>query len=345
MANSSILPEDRWIFLCKDRTQDTSGMWLYICGDTSKTGGNQEKLSSINDSHVETESIKDPQLISTKKLNHSILTDINIESSSNSMDMQEDITTDKYRKSPSPVLPIMKPINVANELSINNPVASLVMPQLQEVPDPIIPEVRELVQSLVDQVVIEEIKTTITPTSGLNTPYNHEPIIEISSPLMNPEKNKAKRRKIVATEYDPENPSMNHRPFQCEDCPKSFKLKGTLERHVQSNHRNENYKCDECGKKLLRKDSVRRHYKLHHKGVQLPEFLVIDSTNTSKPSKVVKFNLKSKTSDNTTVPVSQFASSSQSNMNNDSSTSTNMITPEAPNDLLKQILATLQSYK
>ena len=53
--------------------------------------------------------------------------------------------------------------------------------------------------------------------------------------------------------------------WQCSICGKSFKLKNTLKRHVDSVHEGKKFKCDICGKDFNRKGSIAKHKLNAHK--------------------------------------------------------------------------------
>jgi DNA-directed RNA polymerase subunit RPC12/RpoP len=188
--------------------------------------------------------------------------------------------------------------------------------------------VKEVMTSMLNKIEtneLMEIQQKISKPCGINIPNKYQPAILIDSPENDPSKNK--KRKLDLPEYDPTNPSITH---FCGDCHKSFKSKGALRRHVQSVHSNENYECEKCGKKVLRKDSIRCHYNAHHKGIPIPSHLVINSSDNSKVPKLVKFNLKSKTTE--PAPKSQFSAQATKTTDDNS-------------DLIKKLIDTLHSYK
>eukprot|EP00116_Pleurobrachia_bachei_P004122 sb/3464384/ len=51
--------------------------------------------------------------------------------------------------------------------------------------------------------------------------------------------------------------------FQCDKCPRSFKLKYELSRHYQSHNGIKPYECEVCGKKFSLSSHYNRHIKLH----------------------------------------------------------------------------------
>jgi hypothetical protein len=192
------------------------------------------------------------------------------------------------------------------------------------------PTVSHLMADILDNIEHQELlelQDRLSKPKSVNKPNTYSPTILIPSPNKDPEKiTKTKRSE---QEYDPLHPAINI--LQCDQCSKEFKSKGTLRRHVQANHTKEAFECDICFKKLYRKDSVRRHYRTHHKEAVVPEHLVVSHTDSSKPSKLVRFNLKSKTE--ATPPVSQFANTDRSETNNNN------------NDLIRKLVETLQSYQ
>ena len=55
---------------------------------------------------------------------------------------------------------------------------------------------------------------------------------------------------------------LNHRPFKCETCDKSFVCKDSLEAH-KIKHGGYQYHCKKCNKIIYNKKSIRDHLKLH----------------------------------------------------------------------------------
>jgi DNA-directed RNA polymerase subunit RPC12/RpoP len=166
-----------------------------------------------------------------------------------------------------------------------------------------------------------------TPELGTNHPQCYEPTICIDSPPQDPE-NKPKRRKSSTKEYDPECPSMT-KSYNCDKCHKTFRSKGSLARHNQTNHTKESYECEECGLRILRKDSIKRHYQHHHPECSLPKHLIVNSEKAGSTSRLVKFHVRSKSP----LPKSQFAKETEEQPIQDRE------------DILSKIMETLQSYK
>jgi hypothetical protein len=79
---------------------------------------------------------------------------------------------------------------------------------------------------------------------------------------------------------------------------------------------------------MYRKDSVRRHYLKNHPETPLPSHITMNTGDTSRPYKTVKFNIKAK--EKKSPPKSQFA-----NTPKDSNTTT----------ILDQILQSLTALK
>ena len=50
--------------------------------------------------------------------------------------------------------------------------------------------------------------------------------------------------------------------YLCNNCPKKFKQKTNLVRHMKC-HSDNQYECDQCSKFFLRKDSLKRHVLVH----------------------------------------------------------------------------------
>jgi uncharacterized Zn-finger protein len=48
-------------------------------------------------------------------------------------------------------------------------------------------------------------------------------------------------------------------PYKCNYCPKSFKLKNTLIRHMKNHTGQKPYKCKACNKSFVRKDILAGH--------------------------------------------------------------------------------------
>jgi DNA-directed RNA polymerase subunit RPC12/RpoP len=313
---SNLLPEDKWIYIANKREDMDNGMWVYICSDNNKGENTVSKNFPINNTNI-TESA------------------IHAESGIG-------LANPCY---PAGVPPAIQSTNSTDDVQILDPEHNITMenppetPQLQVVPvqetvnnkTPIHPMVKEVMTSMlniIEENELKEIQKKISKPCGINIPDKYQPAILIESPEQDPSVEKKKKKKQhLNPEYDPANPAITH---VCGECQKPFKSRGALRRHIQSLHSNENYECEECGKNLLRKDSIRRHYNTHHKGTSIPDHLVINSTDNSKPPKLVKFNLKSKTTE--PAPQSQF-SALTSTVTNDNT------------DLIKKLIDTLQSYK
>ena len=59
----------------------------------------------------------------------------------------------------------------------------------------------------------------------------------------------------------PKSRSKTHQSLQCQQCPKSFDKKRSLNEHIMRNHSNIKHQCEKCGRQFKRKD----HLKLHEK--------------------------------------------------------------------------------
>jgi hypothetical protein len=164
-----------------------------------------------------------------------------------------------------------------------------------------------------------------TPQLGINIPQQHEPSTLTDPPEQDPEVRAKKRQKPnnEIEEYDPTNPTINkqNNRIPCPMCNRSFKTKGSYNRHYRSRHTEDIYECDMCGKELYRKDSIRKHYMNQHPNDELPAFI---TEKTNKSRKAIKVNIKSKTSP-TTSPQTQF-------------NQTTTTSPTDPNDLLKKLI-------
>ena len=56
------------------------------------------------------------------------------------------------------------------------------------------------------------------------------------------------------------------KPYECEQCQKSFILKDHLKRHINAIHLEiKPYECDQCKKSFSRKDKMYNHVKSVHK--------------------------------------------------------------------------------
>jgi hypothetical protein len=55
-----------------------------------------------------------------------------------------------------------------------------------------------------------------------------------------------------------------HRDWACEICGKTFTLKESLQKHVESTHQNITFKCDQCDKEVTTRSSLRTHMAAVH---------------------------------------------------------------------------------
>ena len=66
------------------------------------------------------------------------------------------------------------------------------------------------------------------------------------------------------------------RPFQCDQCPRSFRAKGDINQHIKHEHNpdkpvdNRTWSCEECGKIYDRWESFRNHKNTMHRDPSLP---------------------------------------------------------------------------
>jgi hypothetical protein len=173
-------------------------------------------------------------------------------------------------------------------------------------------DIVKIMNNILLQIELDESTTRIkekhAKPKGLNEPEHHAPTILIDNPPVDPSRRQKRRNnKIDLPEYDPEHPEItNIRPFECPDCQKKFKNKGSLNRHCTSNHSSQTFSCEECNKTMYRKDSVRRHYLKNHPETSLPSYITMNTGDASRPYKTVKFNIKTK--EKKSPPKSQFAS-------------------------------------
>ncbi|NWI95239.1 ZSC30 protein, partial [Pitta sordida] len=49
------------------------------------------------------------------------------------------------------------------------------------------------------------------------------------------------------------------RPYSCEECGKSFRVRSTLINHQKTHSRERPYKCSECGKRLRSSSELLMH--------------------------------------------------------------------------------------
>lgn len=60
--------------------------------------------------------------------------------------------------------------------------------------------------------------------------------------------------------------------FKCPSCPKKFKYKGNMRRHMKNECQSEpQFSCDQCCRKFTQKSSLIRHYVLQHKLIMSSE--------------------------------------------------------------------------
>jgi hypothetical protein len=181
----------------------------------------------------------------------------------------------------------------------------------------IMEDVTKVMNDILISIEIEEqsrkIKENHPKPIGLNEPQIYLPTKIITSPLTDPAKKRRKRpNQIDLPKYDPEDPTIKKQPnYDCTDCEKSFRTRGSLNRHRLSNHSEKTFSCDECNKTMLRKDSVKKHYQRQHPEVELPTYITMNTGDSLSPYKSVKFNLKSKTTEER--PKSQFSGNMQAN--------------------------------
>jgi hypothetical protein len=324
--DNHLLPEDKWIYMTRKREDTATGMWFYICS------------SSLNGEN----NVSTPSVINTVTYDSSLNEEPYAVQSSNTIGCPVNVTPPSDLGIAPCVIPCDTNIEVINgnvEQTSDINMTSLTTPLPLPVPVPITraqavtihPEVQQTMDSMlnaIEQLEIEEIKSKVSQPLGINIPKKYQPAILIEPPENDPATT-PKKRKNKHPEYDPLNPRIEHPTYPCNECDKIFKAKGALRRHKQSMHSNETFGCEECGKKLLRKDSIRRHYKTHHKDTPVPEHLIVNNNDNNTPPKIVKFNLKAKSSN--PIPMSQFAPVATATTNN--------------NDLILKLINTLQSYK
>jgi hypothetical protein len=326
MNDSSLLPENKWIYMYRNQVDPKDGMWFYICGNgqnmdiTSKSDIQHKKLDVTHLVTTRINPCQDDLSTSTKPtILHDIDNARNHESLSTpappdttdqpmivNLNSGSSITCLNNTEFNDPTSQVTDPTTTTSDLILSMPdpiplVSNTMTMTIQEIPEPVPQEVKTLMTDMLDTIIQEELKASLTPSRGLNEPNTYNPTIIIDPPALDPT---VKKRRIAHKGYDPTNPKMGNKPFICPICDKTFKNKGALVRHEQSNHSDSHYECYECNRKFFRKDSIRRHYNINHKGVPLPTNLVLTSTKMGTPPKLVQFNLKSKPSEK---PVSQFA--------------------------------------
>jgi hypothetical protein len=316
MDSPDLLPNNKWIYMCRTREDPKSGLWIFICGGEQKLGDHNRSEISI---HQNEPGDSAQQLPPSPE--HETLMPTSTKLSAIPTQPSRSEKNDHPEYEPLTPLP-------------TDPATDIIT---QEVPEPIDAEVKLLMTNMVDIVVQRELQSRISAPAGLNEPVSHSPIILIDTPPTDPELRRLNSRKKKHTEYDPSEPTINS--FTCIRCDKTFKTKGALARHKQSSHSEYNYECYECGKTFLRKDTVRKHYKITHPDISLPDHLVMNNTKMGAPPQLVKFNVRSKPT--AIPPVSQF---SQKNKNETTLLETEN-TPTSHVDIIKKLMDTLQSFK
>ena len=68
---------------------------------------------------------------------------------------------------------------------------------------------------------------------------------------------------------------------QCKDCKKTFFKPGDLKRHVDSVHKGIKHTCPYCGDKLTEKGSLRKHIKSQHTLEEYEKYLATEEDGRS----------------------------------------------------------------
>ena len=58
-----------------------------------------------------------------------------------------------------------------------------------------------------------------------------------------------------------------NKKFACNHCPKHFKIRGNLNRHIRTVHEGIKFTCDECDKQFASKQCLNRHIQSVHEGI------------------------------------------------------------------------------
>ena len=145
-----------------------------------------------------------------------------------------------------------------------------------------------------------------TPTKKIKGVNNKQQPSTSEQPDLPATKNTKKtapgiHKKRKSQEYDPEYPQMDtsaKKSQKCPECRRIFVNKGSLTRHISSQHKDDAYICSECGLQTTRKDSLRGHYIDQHPLVELPYFVEKkEKFNDQIKYKNVRFNVRSRSKD------------------------------------------------
>ena len=110
--------------------------------------------------------------------------------------------------------------------------------------------------------------------------FRVEPLIGIEETNGNHEPMKVEQDKINQTDQESKN------EYQCDQCPKSFKVEKSLKIHVRSVHEGILFHCEQCSSKYPRKQELKAHIQQEHEGLTFLCTLCGKSLSNSKSLKI-----------------------------------------------------------